>query len=550
MLAPDQPTWRLVLEAAEHLNRSTGTFQLSDLVKEVQRRDPGRGKTSIHPIVQGMTSNAGKGPLSPCGQPLFRIQHGWYQLGGEVDEVSQRKNNEILAVPSTLTAFKSERRQQELEARIEGVIEEFSSCLATYEQQVPFTRNGQYSWHRATIDRRRSFTDVRDAIQDEVFVDNLYETLQVWGIGRRASRLISRAHFGVRLSHCSDEIASLDHLRLDDRTLNAAATGKAIWKLIEHLEIVNNISHIVPGTKTLHHLLPDLIPPMDRAWTGKFFLWSATAPQYEQEQTFTRTFSSFAKIATSTNPSLYVGSGWRTSATKLLDNAIIGYCKIHGLVPGSRETEEKGPSSIDVLADAMEMQVREQPAIQVLPTDQMPSQEIGRVGDPTLPAPLTMKHLEFADGQKGISYDSIFGLYLQGAHQITLIDPYIRFFTQMRNLMEFLETVSKFNSVGTTISVKLITIADPDSQKAAKQQVLLNQVKTSALDLDVHFSFEFDQSRVIHDRTVSTDTGWKFILGRGLDIFQFIQDDPFNIANKNQMMRKVKQFSVTYVSNR
>jgi hypothetical protein len=35
----------------------------------------------------------------------------------------------------------------------------------------------------------------------------------------------------------------------------------------------------VPGTKALHHLLPDLVPPMDRAWTGAFFHWSTTAPQ-------------------------------------------------------------------------------------------------------------------------------------------------------------------------------------------------------------------------------------------------------------------------------
>jgi hypothetical protein len=44
---------------------------------------------------------------------------------------------------------------------------------------------------------------------------------------------------------------------------------------------------IVPGTKALHHVLPDLVPPMDRAWTGAFFLWSAAAPQNAQAATFT-----------------------------------------------------------------------------------------------------------------------------------------------------------------------------------------------------------------------------------------------------------------------
>jgi hypothetical protein len=73
---------------------------------------------------------------------------------------------------------------------------------------------------------------------------------------------------------------------------------------------------------------------MDRAWTGAFFLWSAAAPQSRQQPTFVRSFSSFAKIAQATDPSFYVGNGWRTSLSKVVDNAIIGYCKLHGIASG------------------------------------------------------------------------------------------------------------------------------------------------------------------------------------------------------------------------
>ncbi len=31
---------------------------------------------------------------------------------------------------------------------------------------------------------------------------------------------------------------------------------------------------------------------------------------------------------------IFVGDGWRTSRTKVLDNAVIGYCKIHKITPG------------------------------------------------------------------------------------------------------------------------------------------------------------------------------------------------------------------------
>ena len=143
---------------------------------------------------------------------------------------------------------------------------------------------------------------------------------------------MSFPEFRDRLSDCSEEISGFEHLRLDDPELDTSLTAARLWQLIERLEVVKNVSLIVPGAKTLHHLLPDLVPPMDRAWTGAFFLWSMGAPQYER-LTFIRTFSSFAKIAQVTDPSNFVGEEWRTSLTKVLDNAIIGYCKLHGIAP-------------------------------------------------------------------------------------------------------------------------------------------------------------------------------------------------------------------------
>ena len=72
---------------------------------------------------------------------------------------------------------------------------------------------------------------------------------------------------------------------------------------------------------------------MDRAWTGAFFLWSAAALQYAQEATFTRTFTGLTQIAREVQPAGYTGGGWRTSRSKVLDNAIIGYCRLNQIPP-------------------------------------------------------------------------------------------------------------------------------------------------------------------------------------------------------------------------
>jgi len=117
--------------------------------------------------------------------------------------------------------------------------------------------------------------------------------------------------------------------------LKTEEVAEKIWTLIERLKIVDNTSLIVPGTKTLLHLLPDLVPPMDRAWTGAFFLWSAAAPQSGQRDTFLRTFSKFAEVAREARPAHYVGDRWRTSSAKVLDNAVIGFCKLRDIRPSS-----------------------------------------------------------------------------------------------------------------------------------------------------------------------------------------------------------------------
>ncbi len=332
MSVVNQPTWKLILIVAERLQTESGEFRLAQIVNGVKQLNPSREWTSIQPVVQGMTANAGKGPPSPCGQPLVRLGHGVYGLGIAVPEVEPHSRKVPRSSIQTIELDSNVKGPKETERRVAGVIDEFAICLETYDQQIPFTRNGQYSLHRATIDGRRSFGSVRDAINDEVFLRGFHQTLYAWGIGKRASRLVSLPDFRERLNDCGEEIAKFEHLRLDDPKLDLSLTAMRLWRLIESLGVVENVSLIVPGTKTLHHLLPELVPPMDRAWTGAFFQWSMGSPAYERS-TFIRTFSSFAKIAQATDPSKFVGEEWRTSLTKVLDNSIIGYCKLHDIAP-------------------------------------------------------------------------------------------------------------------------------------------------------------------------------------------------------------------------
>ena len=159
---------------------------------------------------------------------------------------------------------------------------------------------------------------------------------------------------------------------------------------------------------------------------------------------------------------------------------------------------------------------------------------------------LKEQHLEFMENQKGITYSMLFGDYLKGATEITIIDPYIRIFFQARNLMEFVETIVANKSIEDAVNLHLITIAD---DRAPESQVeFFEQIQLSAQTAGVVFTWEFDTTETIHARSIVTDTGWKISLDRGLDIFQqYAMNDAFSLSNRLQQYRGCKGFEVTYL---
>jgi hypothetical protein len=53
--------------------------------------------------------------------------------------------------------------------------------------------------------------------------------------------------------------------------------------------------------------------------------------RFTRVQIFRRALASLYGVAVAARPSRLVGAGWRTSLTKILDNAVIGYCQLHGI---------------------------------------------------------------------------------------------------------------------------------------------------------------------------------------------------------------------------
>ena len=148
------------------------------------------------------------------------------------------------------------------------------------------------------------------------------------------------------------------------------------------------------------------------------------------------------------------------------------------------------------------------------------------------------KTLDLVEGQRGISYEKLFLPYLKGAKSIKICDPYIRLQYQIYNLIAFCEMLDPSDR---TLKLDLVTACDSYLEAELKDK--FSELK-KGLSRD-HIEFDYVLADNLHDRWIETDTGWRIILGRGLDIFQK-PEDKFTLGFMDQTKRKCKATTITY----
>ena len=169
------------------------------------------------------------------------------------------------------------------------------------------------------------------------------------------------------------------------------------------------------------------------------------------------------------------------------------------------------------------------------------SKEVVEVLEEKLPISGCTKHIR--DNQTNISYDKLFGDYLEGATEFIIQDPYIRYAYQFRNFMELCSLIYQRNSEAEKITLKLITWNDKDFMESATES--FNEIKDSLAEINIDFEVEFKETA--HDRFIICNNGWRIILGRGLDIWQK-SNGRYDIAELLQEKRKCREFDLVVIA--
>ncbi len=238
-------------------------------------------------------------------------------------------------LPDTTTARPGAARKRQaildrMQDRVDDLIAGFDRYVKAFDSANPFTGPSLY-FHLKTLAVSRRLSAPSEALYCDEFFDYLYATLTAWGMhrmGPRGAKLVDLPK--IRQSFLGQErsIRELESLCIS-RIPNVELSGTVsrLWAILDGLRVGAGGTKIVANSKALHHLLPDLMPPIDRAYTLRFF-YDNTALNQGDEVAFREIYPHFHRVAVSCREHIdrHVGSGpWNTSQTKVVDNAIVGF---------------------------------------------------------------------------------------------------------------------------------------------------------------------------------------------------------------------------------
>ena len=280
-------------------------------------------------IVNYMCINAG-GASAGMYPDLVRVSRGLYRLADISRPVPSVRSPtaKVASVRQARVPRRTRTRQN-----VDALIVDFDNSLSTFESVEVFGGPSLY-FHVRALERRKQASSAAALLGDERFLEYVYAVLPSWGMhrmGNQAAKVPDFDEFARSLQACQPDIEklwTLDITAVEDAAVRQV--GRQLWSIIGRLRASTSASRLVSGSKTLHHVLPDLMPPIDREYTFKFFTGRAMLSQGEQ-QAFADWWPYLCEIGRSCSSEIRAAVGRRermaTSVSKVIDNAIIGFMR-------------------------------------------------------------------------------------------------------------------------------------------------------------------------------------------------------------------------------
>jgi len=150
-------------------------------------------------------------------------------------------------------------------------------------------------------------------------------------------KLKSPSDFFKKIEKIADDLEQMRETTLEslvEKKTNFSQTEQMLKSIFERLETADQTAQLVSNSKSLFHLLPDLIMPVDRAHVLDFFIgWrkaNGHIPRKKEIEYFIGIFKYYYQICKKNFPQIK-GIYYKkrrehdSSIPKIIDNAVCGY---------------------------------------------------------------------------------------------------------------------------------------------------------------------------------------------------------------------------------
>lgn len=216
-----------------------------------------------------------------------------------------------------------------MDKRVSELLAGFEGFVRMFGASERFTGPSWY-FHRQALRRRGEHRTMASLLTDDTFFDALYATLTAWGLhrmgpGRAKLRDLAEIRDSVREQASRlDELAALDITAIPESEIGVVVDQ--VWSVLTGLRVSEATAQIVANSKALHHLLPALVPPLDREYTYRFF-YCRNMLSVDERTAFQEMFTRVLHVGFAQGPLIrsLIDSTWNTGPAKVVDNGIVGF---------------------------------------------------------------------------------------------------------------------------------------------------------------------------------------------------------------------------------
>ncbi|MDO8721446.1 MAG: hypothetical protein Q7J31_04370 [Syntrophales bacterium] len=163
------------------------------------------------------------------------------------------------------------------------------------------------------------------------FIELVYVTLSAWNMNSRGAKLQEFEVFKKSIIKNKRTFYDLSSYSLKD--IEKPIVRDLLEKLINNIDLVaESKPPLVTFSKTMHFFLPDLVGPIDRTYTMRFFYNNTNVPKTiaNQFKRFMDIETEYCNLAKKFKLAKFKDGVWNRTIPKIIDNMIIGFLRLNG----------------------------------------------------------------------------------------------------------------------------------------------------------------------------------------------------------------------------